>query len=60
MLGYSVGGGSCSGNDGVHDSHGGGLVSLDRGVFEPLGLELPCEALVEPSVCLRVGRFSRV
>ena len=32
----------------------------DWGIFETLGLELSCEALVEPSVRLGVGRFSGV
>ena len=30
------------------------------GIFEAVGLELPCEALVEPSVRLGVSRFSGV
>ena len=44
----------------MHNSQGGGLFSLDGGIFEPVGLELLCEALVEPSVCLGVGRFSGI
>ena len=31
-----------------------------RGVFEPVGRELPREAIVDPGVCLRVGWFSGV
>ena len=30
---------------------------VGQGISEPVSLELPCEALVEPSVCLGVGRF---
>ena len=30
------------------------------GIFEPVGLELPREALVKPGVCLGVSRFSGV
>ena len=52
VVGYAVGGGSCLGDDGVHHSQGDGLFLLDRGIFEPICLELPCEALVEPGVCL--------
>ena len=33
---------------------------LTGGIFEPVGLELPCEALVKPGVCLGVGRYSAV
>ena len=60
MVGSGFRGGSCLGNDGAHDSQGGGLLLSDGGVFEPVGLKLPCEALVEPGVCLGVGRFSGV
>ena len=60
VVGSGVGGGSCLSNDGVHDSQGDGLVSSDRGIFEPICLELLCEALVEPGVCLGVSRFSGV
>ena len=57
VVGSGVGGGSCRGDDGVHNSQGGGLFSSDKGIFEPVGLELPCDALVEAGVCLDVGRF---
>ena len=60
VVGSGVGGVSCLSDDGVHDSQGGGLFSSGRGVFEPVGLELPCGALVDPGVCLEVGRFSGV
>ena len=60
VVGSGVGGGSCRGNDGVHDSQGGGLFLSDRGVFKTIGLELLREALVKPGVCLGVGRFSGV
>ena len=50
-----VGKGSCLGDDGVHDSQGDGIFSLGGGIFEPVGLELPREALVDPGVCLRAG-----
>ena len=60
MVGSGVRLGSCPGYDGVHNSQGGGLFSSDRGVFEPVSLVLPCEALVDPSVCLGVRRFSGV
>ena len=33
---------------------------MNRGIFEAVCLDLLCEALVEPSVCLGVGRFSGV
>ena len=52
VVNSGVRGGSCLGDDGVHDSQGGGLFSLDGGIFEPVGLELLREALVEPGVCL--------
>ena len=57
VVGSGVGGVSCCGNNGVHDSQGDGLFLLDGGILEPVGLELPCEALVETGVCLRVGWF---
>ena len=60
MVGSGVGGGSFCGEDGVHDSQGGSLFLTDGGIFEPVGLELPHEALVEPGVFLRVGRFPGV
>ena len=60
VVGSGVVGGSCRGDDGVYDSQGGGLFLLEGGIFEPVGLELPREAFVEPGVCLRVGRFSGV
>ena len=60
VVGYGGGGGRCLGNYGVHDSQGDCLFSSDRGIFEPVGLELPREALVDPGVCLGVRRFSRV
>ena len=50
MVGSGVGGGSCLGDDGVHDFQESGFFSSDRGVFEALGLELTCEALVQTSV----------
>ena len=57
MVGSGVRGGSCRGDDGLHNSQGDGLFLSDERVFEPIGLELLREALVEPSVCLGVGRF---
>ena len=60
MVGSGVGGVSCLGNDGLDDPKGGCLFSSDRGIFEAVGLELPCEALVDPSVRLGVGWFSGV
>ena len=60
MVGSGVGGGRCLGDDGVHNSQGDGLFLSDGGIFEPVGLELPCEALVEPGVSLGAGRFSGV
>ena len=60
VVGSGVGGGSCLGNDGLDNSKGDGLFSSVRGIFEPVDLELPCEALVDPGVCLEVGRFSGV
>ena len=44
----------------MHDYQGDGLFSSDGGIFEPVGLELLREALIEPGVCLGVGRFSGV
>ena len=58
VVGSGVVGGSCRGDNGVHNSQGGGFFLSDVGVFEPVGLELTHEALVKPGVCLRVGRFS--
>ena len=60
MVGSGVNGGSFRGNNGVHDSQWGGIFSSDRGVFKPVGLELPREALVYPGACLRVSWFSGV
>ena len=60
VVGSGFGGGSCRGNDGVHDSKGDGLFLLGGGIFKPLVLELLSEALVDPGVCLRFGRFSGV
>ena len=51
VVGSEVSGGSCLGDNGVHGSQEGGLFSSDRGIFEALGLELTCEALVNPGVC---------
>ena len=58
VVGSDVRGGSFLGDDGVHDSQRGGLFMSGRGIFEPKCLEFPCEALVKPSVCLVVSRFS--
>ena len=60
MVGSGVGGGSCVGDDGLDDPKWDCLFSSDRGIFEAVGLKLPCEALVEPSVRLGVSRFSGV
>ena len=60
MVGSGVKYGSCSSNNGVHYSQGGGLFFSERGILDPVGLELPREALVEPGVCLGVSRFSGV
>ena len=60
VVGSGVGGGSCLGDNGVHDSQERGLFLSDGGIFEPVGIEFPCEALVEPGVCLKVGRVSGV
>ena len=57
VVGSGVRGGSCLVNDGVHNSQGGGLFLSDGGIFEPVGLELLREALVEPGTCLGIGRF---
>ena len=59
-VGSGFRGSSCYGDDGVHDSQGGGRFALDGGILEPVGIELPREALVDPGVCLRVGWFSGV
>ena len=55
-----VRGNSCNSDDGVHDSQGGGLFLSEGGIFKPVDLDLPREALVDTGVCLGVGRFSRV
>ena len=60
VVGSGVREGICLGDNGVHDSQGGGLFSSDGGVFEPVGLELLCEALVDPGVCLGVSKYSGV
>ena len=57
---YGVGGVICLGKYGLHDYQGGGFLSSDRGVLNPICLELPCEALVDPGVCLGVSRFSGI
>ena len=55
-----VGGSGFCGDEGVHDSQGGGLFLLDGGILDPVGLELPCDALVEIGVCLGLIWFSGV
>ena len=50
MVGSWVGGGSFRGNYRVHDIQGGGLFSADGGIFEPVVIELPREALVQPGM----------
>ena len=60
MVGSGVKGGSCRGNDGVHNSKWGDLFSSDGGIFKPLGLEFPRKALVDTGVCLRFNWFSSV
>ena len=60
MVGSGFGGGSCLSDDGLDNSKGDCLFSSDWGILEAIGLELPCEALVESSVRLGVGRFSGV
>ena len=55
-----VRGAGCRGDDIVNDHQGGGLSSLYGGILRPAGLELPCEALVEPCARLIVGWFSGV
>ena len=60
MVGSGVKGGSCRGNNGVHDPQWGGLFTSDRGIFKPVCLEFPREDLVYPGVCLRVSWFSGV
>ena len=42
----------------MHNSQGGGIFWSNGGILEPIGLELPREALVDLGVCLRVGWFS--
>ena len=60
VAGSGVGGGSFLVDDGLDDSEGDCLFLSDRGIFEAVALEFPCEALVEPSVCFGVSRFSGV
>ena len=38
------------GDNGVNNSHGDGLLSLEGGILEPVGLEFPRKALVKPGV----------
>ena len=57
VVGSGVVGAGCSSADGVNYSQGDGFFSLDGGILDPIGLEFPCEALVDPGVCLRVGWF---
>ena len=52
MVGSGVGGGSCLCNNGLDNPKGGCLFLSDRGIFGAVGIELPCETLVEPSVFL--------
>ena len=47
-----VGRGGCRGHDEVKDSHGGGFFMLEMGILDPVGFELPGEALVETGVIL--------
>ena len=54
VVGSGARGVSCCGDDGVHNSQGGGLLLLDGGI-EPVGLELLHDALVELGMRLRVG-----
>ena len=45
-------GGCCLDHNGVNDSQGGGFLPPDWGVLDPVGLELPDEALVDAGVSL--------
>ena len=45
VVGSGVRGASWCSDNGVHDSQGGGLLSLDGEIIDTAGLELPCEAL---------------
>ena len=60
MVGSGVRGGSCLCDDGLDNPEGGCLFLSYRGIFGAVGIELPCEALVEPGVCLGVSQFSGV
>ena len=50
VVGSCVVGASCRGNNEVHNSQEDGHLSLDRGIFMPVRLELLHESLVDPSV----------
>ena len=50
VVGYGIVGGSFHSNYRAHDIQGGGLFSADGGIFEPVVLELPREALVQPGM----------
>ena len=54
VVGSGVRGDDCDGNDGVNDSQGDELFFSDGGILEHIILELTCEALIKPGVCLRV------
>ena len=52
VVGFGFTGAGCRGDNIVNDSQGGGIFSSDGGILEPVGLEFPREALVEPGVRL--------
>ena len=45
-------GGCCLVHNGVNDSHGGGFLPPGRVILDPVGLELPGEAIFKTAVSL--------
>ena len=52
VVGLGVRGGSCHGHNGVNDSQGVGFYPIDSGILDPVGFELPGEALFNIRVSL--------
>ena len=60
LLGFFIRGVSHCGHDGVGDTQRDGLLSFNRGVFDPIFFEFLGEVLVQSDVSLGVGGLSGV